>query len=170
MPVGALIPGEASMVDDRTPIRDRIRSKANRYGRIRSPMLVAINAKGRHLDKFDVMDALFGRDAVRVPSSAHGELGEPQMTRIPDGVWRGPTGPRNTRVSGVLILSSLLPWTAAVTQPALYLNPWARYPLGDAFQELEIHRPVRGEMVPTAGRPIGAILGLPEGWPSASHS
>jgi hypothetical protein len=159
------MPSEASMIDDRTPLRDKVRAKANRYGRIRRALLIAVNAAGRHLDKIDIMEALFGKEAFTLPRSESGDFGEPVMTRIPDGAWVGPRGPRNTRVSGVLIVSSLLPWTVAVSQPVLYLNPWAKYPLIPGLERLETHRPVGDKMIGTAGEPTHEILELPERWP-----
>jgi len=164
-PVGVLMPSEASMVDDRTPLRDKIRSKANRYGKLRRPMIVAVNVMGRPLDKTDVMEALFGKEAFRFPRLENGDLGEPQMSRVEDGAWSGPHGPHNTRVSGVLVLSSLLPWTVTVHPPTLYLNPWACNPLGAMLTGLETHRPIANRMEQVAGLPIHSILELPNRWP-----
>jgi hypothetical protein len=61
-PLGVLGPGEAYSVDDRTPIRNKVRSKAAHYGRLRRPLLIAVNALGRHVEHIDAMQALFGSE------------------------------------------------------------------------------------------------------------
>lgn len=164
-PVGITGAGAARIVDDRTPIRDKIRAKARKYGAVRQPMIIAVNAAGRHLDKIDIMEALFGRETFTMPRGPEGELLEPVMTRQPNGVWNGPRGPQNRRVSAVLLVSSLVPWTVAVHEPVLYRNPWARYPLAEAILPLETYGPVEDQMLPAAGRPAHELLKLPERWP-----
>jgi hypothetical protein len=164
-PIGVLGAGEAAMVDDRTPIRDKIREKARRYGRLRTPLMIAVNASGRRLDKIDIMEALFGREQFVFSTLDETPLSEPRMIRRPDGAWFGPRGPQNRGVSAVLLVSSLLPWTVASSDPSIYHNPWARYPLHSLPEELEQSRPVGDQMVSSPGSSGRSILGLPEMWP-----
>jgi len=154
-------------IDDRTPIRDKIRLKANRYGHIRRPLVIAINAAGRHLDNIDIMEALFGRETFTFPGDQHGRSGEPVMTRQRDGAWVGPGGPHNRRVSAVLIVSSLLPWTltADAHAPAIYLNPWARYPITSQLSRINAYLPKDGRMELRRGDAMHNLLRLPEHWP-----
>lgn len=105
-------------VNDVRPLRRKIKKKAARYGELDRPYLLAVLALGDHVREHDVERALHG-------AGAHDHA-----------VWRGPGGPCNTRLSGVLVARGLrstdpLP-TAPAAQPTLWRNPWALYPLGRA--------------------------------------
>ena len=163
-PVGVLA-GEARMVDHWTPLRDGIKAKASRYGRLRQPYLVAINAVDQAAEQIDVMQALFGQEAF-VFERVSGSPSEPRFERLRNGVWLGPKGPINSRVSGVLAVGSLLPWTVAVRQPTLYHNPWARFPLDYGLAGFDEQRPVGNTMIRHDGRPVTDILRLPASWPA----
>lgn len=164
-PVGMIGPGEAYRVDHHTPLREAVRKKARHYGRLRRPFVVAVNAVGMHLEKMDILQALFGTEQYVVHWDPDPSKREPQPSRKLDGVFMGPRGPRNTRVSAVLVVSSLLPWTVAAQQPALYHNPWTRYPIIGALGKISEHRLVDDQLVETPGRPVAELLGLPERWP-----
>lgn len=165
-PVAAISPAPR-WVDDRTPIRNKIRDKANCYGRIRRPLIIAINAAGRQLDNVDVMEALFGQENFTFTVDDNGRPGEPVMSRQGNGVWVGPRGPQNRRVSAVLVVSSLLPWTvtADVHAPVLYLNPWARYPIGSQLTRISTYVPDESGGDSRAGEALHDVLRLPERWP-----
>ena len=165
-PIGILGSGVARMVAHWMSIRDGIKAKASRYGRLKQPYLVAVNASGQSAEQIDVMQALFGQETV-VFTTADGRLqGEPRLSRTPNGVWAGPKGPVNRRVSGILCVGSLLPWTIAVHRPAIYHNPWARHPLGNHLMFLDNHRPVDNQMVLAEGQRLETIMRLPKDWPS----
>lgn len=115
-------PGAAGSgaVNDVRPLRRKIKKKAARYGALDRPYLLAVLALGDRVSERDVEHAL---------------LGAGQPVRLGSGrdhaVWMGPDGPRNTRLSGVLVardLHSMEPY--AGTAPALWRNPWALRPLG----------------------------------------
>jgi hypothetical protein len=73
--------------------------------------------------------------------------------RNPDGAWRGPQGPRNTRVSAVLYAQGITPWNLARTRASVIINPWAR-------------RPFEPPPGPGHGaQSIGELLGLAPEWP-----
>lgn len=105
-------------VDDVRPLRRKIKKKAARYGALDRPYLLAVLALGDRVCERDVERALLG-DGAR-----------------DHAVWHGPAGPCNTRLSGVLVargLRSTDPLAAApAARPALWRNPWALQPLGDA--------------------------------------
>ena len=110
----------------RERIRDAVVRKGGRYGEICSPFVVAVNACVIHVDETDEMEALFGRETL-VGNALRPEQDE-VMVRLGNGAWRGPSGPRYTRVSAVLIVDTLKPWTVAVAPVRLYHNPWAAHP------------------------------------------
>ncbi len=104
-------------VNDVRPLRRKIKKKAARYGALDRPYLLAVLALGDRVRDVDVERALHGagpRDHA---------------------VWIGPGGPCNTRLSGVLVargLRSTAPHAAVAAAPALWRNPWASRPLGQA--------------------------------------
>jgi len=164
-PVGMTGPGEAQWANHWVSLRDAIRKKATRYGRLRQPYVIAVNAADQHLDMIHIMEALFGQETFvfrRHPDPAR-RKGE--FVRRPNGAWISARGPINTRVSAVLVVSSLLPWTVGVHQPGVYYNPWARYPLVGAFPSLTGYVPEEDHMKRVDGPPIREVFGLSEGWP-----
>jgi hypothetical protein len=164
-PLGVSGRAEAQWIDDRTPLRNKIRSKAAHYGSLRRPLLLAVNGAGRDLELMDVMEALFGKETWLIGFGPNGEETKPEMSRRPDGAWLGPRGPQNRTVSAVLVVSSLLPWTVAVHEPIVYHNPWARYPIADLSNRLTQFRASGDQMVEQTGDPVHEILGLRAGWP-----
>jgi hypothetical protein len=53
-------------------------------------LVVAVNANVFHLDRIDIMQALFGQEQFIFDSSKVYQ--GPKMTRAPNGVWYGPHG------------------------------------------------------------------------------
>lgn len=163
--LGMIGPGEVAWIDYRTPVRDKVRAKASHYGRLRRPLVVAINAAGRRIDDFHVMEALFGREEWRFPADPAGGSGALEFSRSLDGALLGPRGPQHRAVSAVMVVSSLLPWTVAVREPVMYHNPWARYPLTDVRFGISERVPKGNRMVARPGRPVHELLELPSNWP-----
>lgn len=144
-------------------IRRTIAHKATAYGDLCAPFVVAINSYGVHTDSEDVIEALFGTAQVHI--SLDEDPPRPQTTLAPDGAWRGPSGPRNSRMGGILMTYGLSPWTVASRETILYVNPWAECALTSPLSQLtrtEIRdaRPVRVE-----GISIKSLIGLPSRWP-----
>ena len=163
-PLGMHGPGEGAWVDHHTSLREKVRQKAHHYGALRRPLIVAINDSGGHADSIDVMQALFGTEHL-ILSPLGSQSNQPRIQRAPDGAWFGPTGPRNQRVSGVLLVSALRPWTVATVEPVIYCNPWARYPLEEKPDGIVQFRLEGQQMVPRGGLPVHKLLSLSQGWP-----
>ena len=87
------------------------------------------------------------------------------MQRQLDGAWIGPGGPVNTRVSAVLVVSSLIPWSVRAYTPEVYHNPWAKYPL-KALSELSTAQVVNGRIKKTQGLSAVEIFELAPNWPA----
>jgi hypothetical protein len=103
----------AKPVDDIRPLRRKIKKKAARYGDLDRPYLLAVLALGEQVRERDVDAALLG---VQGRAQDH-------------AVWAGPSGPCNTRLSGVLLARGLDHARLASTVPTLWRNPWAVHPL-----------------------------------------
>jgi hypothetical protein len=160
---------EGRFVDSGTPIRNAIVAKAGRYGDLELPYVIAVNALDEaSVDKIDIMDALFGKEQYTVTFGKTGMVSEPEMSRAPNGAWISESGPRNTRVSAVLLTVRLFPWTVGRAGIYLIHNPWAQRPYSSPLTCLPQGIPEDGQMRWQEGDSLYEILGLPLRWPSLS--
>jgi hypothetical protein len=163
--VVGLTGGDASYVDDRTPIRKALDEKAHRYGNeLDKPFVVGLGILRPFADDMDMMDALFGDDVYIFDPATN--VGRP--ARRPNGLWIGPEGPRCQRLSAVLVTGFVAPWIAAKTELRLWKNPWATLPLRcDGGGVVTIIDPKDdGSLVATAAtKTTGELFGLPPDWP-----
>jgi hypothetical protein len=160
-----LMGGDASWIDDRTPVRKALDKKAHRYGNeLDRPFVVALGVLRAFADDTDVMEALFGNEVYLFdPTTGAGKL-----VRRRDGLWIGPDGPRTTRLSAVLVGLNVAPWLSAQTVLKLWKNPSATFPLDcDAGGVATIIEPKDdGSLAATAAIvSTGELLGLPPDWP-----
>jgi len=148
-------------------IRNAIKEKATKYGNLDLPYIIAINVLSIFSnDDHMVMDALFGDEGVtfyRLPTGGS----DHKLTRASNGAFRGPHGPQNTRVSGVIICNDLLWGKIAKINAVLWHNPWASFPFNQDLWALPQHVPnpdkTRIELKP--GEKVADLFGLPEDWP-----
>ena len=97
---------EGCMVTSHNQIRETVRDKASRYGAMQCPYVVVVNCLGEHADEEEIHGAMFGYS----------------------GLWSNPTRAAHTRVSAVLAIQHLLPWSIAVAEARLFHNPNAKFP------------------------------------------
>jgi hypothetical protein len=142
-------------------VRDAIALKATEYGQLGHPYVITVNSYGVHTDREDALEALYGTAQVVIDPSAR----TPMVHYATDGAWRGPRGPRNTRVSGVLVIDSLHPWSVAARTPLLLVNPWAKYRLRGPITTLPCVRLLRGRLKDLSGLSARLLMDLPEQWP-----
>lgn len=161
-PIGSFCP-EGKWLSTWETIRDSIIAKGKYYGELGLPLVIAVNANVFHLDKIDIMQALFGQEQFTFDSSNLD--GEPKMSRAPNGVWYGPQGIRNKEVSAVLIGFDVKPWTFGVRGICLYRNPWATYPIKGKICKVDKAESNDGIMKWTEGIHPKDILKLPTCYP-----
>lgn len=160
-------PGHASFIDDAGPIRRAVTDKANAYGQLGLPFVVAIESHSFSPDDIDVMNALFGSEQVTFRRYDDGRV-ETIPTRARDGAWIGPHGVQNTRVSAVLVADSVGPWRIDAVVPTLWHHPaaehavkvdtapWRQAVVDRSTGDVSFTDPV---VVPSE------FFGLPAGWP-----
>lgn len=121
-----LLSGGVGLVDIKTPIREAVRFKGQRYGGLPHPYVVAVNVAAFHMKALDEVDALFGSEVVAIgPGHA------PRLEWRPDGAWHNGWEPRSARVSAVWLFNDLDFYSLPGRRQTLYLNPWALVPLGN---------------------------------------
>jgi hypothetical protein len=149
------------LMNTKQAIRRTIEKKGYRYGKFESPYFIAIDVLSMSCNDNDVIQALFGSeqfiynvDDIKAPLIP---------SRAKDGVWSRNKG---TRMSGVLIIKDLTPWTVAHQNLTLFLNPWAKIPYHGSLLQLphtEVNK--EGQICFIEGKDTRSILGLPENWP-----
>lgn len=169
--IGVYDGGEAQMIDDKTPIRSRLGLKARRYGELDRPFVIALLCHSMFVDQVSVVGALYGDEAVQFGYDASGEVATREI-RYTNGFWRGPEGPRNRRVSGVLLGRNIAPWSVTHSTPVLWHHPFARHPLDTELvypsRRVDLER---GQVVEAEGpRSMNLLFGLPPGWPGPEEA
>ena len=117
------------IVPGRQRIRNALREKAGRYGKIGSTFVIALVSEDLAVVIEEAMEALYGSsvadfwlDGERVVRS--------RERRRQDGFFgMTKTGPKNTRVSAILFVRKLTPWTPELVEMAVFHNPFAEFPL-----------------------------------------
>ena len=165
-PIGFTLPKGAGVIDSYTPIRRAISAKATKYGDMPIPFIVAVNVFDIFASKIDVMNALFGPEAVSIRQYSDGTRHH-RLIRQPNGAWITPRGPQNTRVSAALIALNLSPWNMVTRTPTLIHHPWATRPISPAVWPLtqEIPNQETHQMEEQPGKDINSFLRLPIPWP-----
>jgi hypothetical protein len=158
-----VLDGGAGFIDHWTPIRDAIKFKGSKYGRLDKPLLVAVNFGSFHLDAIDEMQALYGQEQFVFTVDRPDE--EPRFARAPNGAWLGRSGPQATRVSGAWLFNDLTPYTLASRRHTIYFNPWAANPLPDALKSMPNAVANDGKMQWQSGVALGDVLELTKDWP-----
>ncbi len=144
------------------PLKNAVTHKANWYGDLPRPLVVAINFDNFHLDSIDEEQALFGEEQW-VEVIGHPGLAGPR--RVQNGAWRGPHGPQNRRSSAVWFFNDLTPYTVAVRRSTLYINPWATLPAPSSLRRFPTRSLADDELIQTPGMSPREMLVLPPGWP-----
>jgi hypothetical protein len=111
-----------------------LEGKEDKYGKLQYPYVIAVDILAIDSLGCDIGEVLFGKEVILLDR----ESKEAKLTRSPflpdrpsqeNGLWVSRSGPRNQRVSAVLLVDELMPWSAARKTPVLWHNPWADKPL-----------------------------------------
>ncbi len=149
-------------LDDATPLRRKLKTKARHYGRLDLPFVIAVLCAGDFAEDKDVADALFGTTMLRLDPAT----GRVQTVRNRDeAFWLSPAGPINTGVSAVVTIPRLSTSAIAVSEPTVWLNPWAAKPLTTELPWRTISTDGGEVQVREASRSAAEIFDLPAGWP-----
>ena len=146
-------------------IRESVGRKANRYGRLNAPYVVAVNMLDNYSGTDDLLDALFGSPCVIIRTYDDGRI-EDRPSRNQDGVWWGPQGIQHRGLSAVLGFPRLTPWSLAQRTAHLVRNPWAINPLPEVLlNTAEINPTPEGRFSRVHGAPLSNHFQLDANWP-----
>lgn len=159
-PIG-IYPTESRWGGISDTLRAAVARKATRYGELNRPYVVAVNSTGIFgNDRIDEMEALFGDEEFY----GFPDTEELQMRRATNGVWVGPRGIRNRRVSAVLF-ARVVPWNLPRAHLRLYHNPFATHPCVQLPWRIPQGIPVGSKMTWHDGATSGELLALSPEWP-----
>lgn len=161
--VGSSVEGVAT-IDDVRPLRRNLKRKATHYGELDAPYVIAALCVGTFVEDWDVEGALLG-DISYVSDPRQSGF---TRVRNPNGLWYGPGGAVNTRVSAVVTIPKLSAASAAIAEPTVWINPWAKHPLVHEFPWRRKEIAPDGQITTHEATTAAAeILGLPPGWPGS---
>jgi hypothetical protein len=158
----AAITGGVRSINMWQPLRNAVTNKGNKYGKLDLPLVIAVNVDAFNVEEIDILQALYGQEEIVY----YHATGETKYERKPNGAWTSPSGPRYTRIGGVWVFNNLSPYTVAVRNQRIYLNPWTDKPVPSAFHVFPLARVddtdslVRGD-----GISLRSSFGLSELWP-----
>jgi hypothetical protein len=154
----------ANWVNRSDSIRDAIVSKANKYGKLDAPLIVAVNCNCFTVDEHEELNALSGTLRFNFIQDRPDVKDWP--SRASDGVWYGRNGPRYKRVSAAWIFRDLQIYSLSIAEYVLYINPWARHCVPPSLLELRHYRIDDEDEGMYPGLSIKSMLGLSDDWPS----
>lgn len=148
-------------------LRTRLEKKAGYYGDLTLPLVIAVSGNDGWGDMQDLEDVLCGMIEQMEPSGS--------STFELDNFWYSGCKPRNRKVSAVLGIDYVSPFSVAYKTPILWINHnrWADYP----FQAPLWKGPKRVlipqltnkvlplEVKPVRGKKASTIFSLNEKWP-----
>jgi len=131
------IGGDAHMVNRSTAIRDAMVSKANKYGKLDSPLIIAVNSMCLFLDEDEELSALYGSlQADFILDNLDADLG---ISRTRNGAWNGFKGPQYRNVCAVWIFRNLHLHSLCDAQSTLYLNPFSCHDIPESLLSTSRH-------------------------------
>jgi hypothetical protein len=148
----------------RVAIRAAIKAKARRYGELPHPYVVAVNCASQWgVDEDEVCEALLGQEQVMVPANTR----EFKLIYDGEGAFTHRSAPTNTRVSAVLAVHGLAPYSVPTARNRLYHHFAPRVPYSGSLDQLPSARVVANVIknLPGNGPSTSELFGLPEGWP-----
>ncbi len=165
---------DARGVEAQNSLKDALEEKADRYGELQLPYVIAVDVLA--IDSFgsDVGEVLFGKEVILLDTQSE----RVTLTRSPllpnrhrseNGLWLARRRLRNRKVSAVLLVNELMPWAIAHKMPVIWHNPWAEKPLdSDLWQgpqmipDMETSPP---QMRYRDGKKAWEVLQLSPEWP-----
>lgn len=143
-------------------IKTSLDKKANRYGALDKPYLIAINSLGPIMtNENDSNNAIWG--SLQISYSTDPNNRDFKYTRAQDGFFLDNSGVRHTGVSGVFITRLNL---GNIQNPEywLYKHPFAKYDINFDMMDLSYFYVSSNEIHKVEKKQIKDIVKLPEEW------
>jgi len=161
-------------VSPQNTVSNALESKADRYGELQLPYIIAVDMVAAYAFGCDIGRALFGQEVFLIDTRSE-EMTVTRSPLLPDrpseenGLWFARRGPRNQQVSAILLVNGLMPWSLVSDTPLLWHNPYATKPLDpDLWQGPQMIADMATlQMRRREGKEAWEILHLDPDWPNA---
>lgn len=151
----------AGWSNDAGRITAALESKADRYGALDAPLVIAVLSNSVYsTDDIDFEDALYGALIGRRPA---GVL-PPHSALLRPGHWLSQDGWRHASAPQVITAQDLFPWTVATVRPRLWctLQPGVAVPSQPGWlARVQVTGPAPQ---PGPAAPMSSLFGLPDPW------
>ncbi|GLL05127.1 hypothetical protein GCM10017581_068740 [Dactylosporangium matsuzakiense] len=158
--VGMYGAARAVGVDNVTPLTRAVDEKANRYGKLDAPLVIAVMANTEYPTRdYEIQKVLYGLSALspRLASENPSDLYQ-------DGHWLTRKGWRRGHAPQVITACNLKPWLVTSVQPKVWgtLEPGATFPIQPSWlAAVSVDTP---DPTTSLAPPINELFGLPDDW------
>lgn len=160
--VGVFGAKRAAGVDNVSPLARAVDQKANRYGALDAPLVIAVMANTEFPTRdYQIQEALYGLSAAP-PREAAKEPG----VLYQDGHWLTRKGWRRGHAPQVITACGLKPWFVTRVQPCLWSTIEAKADIPTQPRWLARVTVENSDPTISPAQPMNELFGLPEGWPS----
>lgn len=146
-------------------LRASLLKKANKYGELPVPYVIAVNSAGDTTGEHELLDALLGSTVAILRRSSPDDEGELEGGRSNNGILHDGRRARKRGVSAILAFDHVSAWRPWGRGARLVRNPWANRSLPDISLPVDQLNPVDGEFVKLSNDAGPAIFGLDAHWP-----
>lgn len=146
-------------------LRASLLKKANKYGQLPVPYVIAVNSAGDTAGEQDLLDALLGSTVAIIRRSTPDDEGLVEGGRSDNGVLYDGRRARKRGVSAILAFDHVSAWRPWGRGARLVRNPWANRPLPNVPLSVDQLNPVDGEFVKVPNDAGPAMFGLDADWP-----
>ena len=123
-----------------------LKNKVNKYKNINKPIILAFNLLDNSFSKEDMAEFLFDKNKQ-------------------NSFWGNSNNYKNTRISGILFINNLFPWSVGTYNLCLFINPFAKYKYEGKLCKLPTIKLVDGKITQEDGEKTYKLLDLPMNWP-----
>ena len=166
-PIAVQMPLGFRVVSVHKDIRAAVEGKAQKYGNLAHPLIIAINVDEDFCEWDDIANALFGDEYTADHLLPDGTWRHEPTARLRNGAFYDPHGPRNRTVSAVIVTRRMSPTTLRMQSIRVVHNPYTTAPLAPEWLGLPqlVAQMTNGTLEARAGRCAADILGVAQPWP-----
>lgn len=154
------------MVNDHEVIRERLRRKAQKYGKLVHPLIIALNYSRWTSGEDQLQKALFGYLDEGSDGMRTGMIPDiwPESLR---GLWTSKRGPSTTNLSAVLCTENHSLARPTEVQLTMWVNPWSEHPLPitPPFRTVSVDGLTGMTSIREADITARALIGVESSWP-----
>jgi hypothetical protein len=163
--IGIRGPAEARAVDNAAGILRVLDSKANRYGTLDAPLVIAVLSNTEYpTHDYDIAHALYGLSSLPSASAA---LDPSSLFQT--GHWLTRSGWRRGHAPQVVAAAELFPWSVTRVRPSLWktLEEGVAMPVQPDWLQRAVTDAPEPYVPVDDGPSLEGLLGLPSGWLTA---